>query len=484
MSPQLRQTLLVAGSTALAVWMGFAIADGNLGWPIFLAALTLAAALSRLLALPFDAILVGLVLAGFILGNRGFAQQMLIPNVPLLPAEIALLVAGSWRFFVWGFDRRLPLRRSALDWAVLAWLILGSARFLFDFPRHGLLAARDFAIVYYAAFFFIVRHLAATPRVWRYLDGCILAAFLGLPLTYALSTLLPGLLFEHLSFHGAPLIFFKDDLAITFFAVGSVHLYFRSADRYRIPCQLLAVGYAAFVLARDNRASVAGLGVAAGLLLAARRWPYPALLGVIVATGLIGLGGLASVGQNDWARDKLQAMADRAVSLVDFSGHASYSSQESGHKGDNNRFRLVWWKNVAEETWQRGPVFGLGFGEDLAAGFLREYYPDSAEDFTTRSPHNIHMTVFGRLGLAGITLWLGFCAILLQRTWRTLRSSPEPAAWATWCGLCIVLASASFGVVLEGPMGGVFFWSLLGLADASSAPKPVGAGEEPATASP
>ena len=34
----------------------------------------------------------------------------------------------------------------------------------------------------------------------------------------------------------------------------------------------------------------------------------------------------------------------------------------------------------------------------------------------------------------------------------------------TETGLIILLCSAMFGVVLEGPMGGILFWSFLGIA--------------------
>ena len=53
-------------------------------------------------------------------------------------------------------------------------------------------------------------------------------------------------------------------------------------------------------------------------------------------------------------------------------------------KGDNNRFRSVWWRTVVAETLAENPAFGLGFGHDLARNFLREFNPEMADDFTAR----------------------------------------------------------------------------------------------------
>jgi O-antigen ligase len=149
--------------------------------------------------------------------------------------------------------------------------------------------------------------------------------------------------------------------------------------------------------------------------------------------------------------------------MADVRGLQRYVSDESTFKGDNNRFRLVWWYSVARETWYGNPALGLGFGHDLAHNFIQEYSPDASEEFTTRSPHNIFLSVFGRMGLVGLGIWCAFCAVLLRRTWRALRRDENRVQWGLWCSACVMLVSATFGVVLEGPMGAVPFWVVLGL---------------------
>ena len=140
----------------------------------------------------------------------------------------------------------------------------------------------------------------------------------------------------------------------------------------------------------------------------------------------------------------------------------------SSDKGDNNRFRIIWWKNVARETLQTAPVMGLGFGADLARGFLAEYYPTSDVDFTARSPHNIFMTTLGRMGLLGALVLLGVYSAQARNTvrvGRAVRSDPTHPWPMTLEAACwVVMTSACFGVVLEGPMGAIPLWILLGRA--------------------
>jgi hypothetical protein len=50
-------------------------------------------------------------------------------------------------------------------------------------------------------------------------------------------------------------------------------------------------------------------------------------------------------------------------------------------------------------------------------------------------------------------------------SWRRDKTQGESPALFSMCW--VILVSACFGVVLEGPMGAVVFWTLLGLANAA-----------------
>jgi O-antigen ligase len=253
--------------------------------------------------------------------------------------------------------------------------------------------------------------------------------------------------------------------------IGSLLLFLRTKSRYRFAMAGLSGASFLLVAAGDNRAPLVAIGFAGLLLLLARRWQYPALQGVVAATSLLAVVTLANVFSNAWAERKLDGVNDRLASLVDFSGTGRYTSEQSFNKGENNRFRLVWWQIVVKETWTTNPVFGLGFGTDIARSFVGEYFPDGGEDFLARSPHNVFVTAFGRMGLAGVAVWLIFCGILVQQTWRAVRHTEQPENWALWCSACVILVSASFGVVLESPMGAVLFWTLVGLGHGAVVPR-------------
>jgi hypothetical protein len=75
------------------------------------------------------------------------------------------------------------------------------------------------------------------------------------------------------------------------------------------------------------------------------------------------------------------------------------------------------------------------------------------------------VTILGRLGLVGLLIFLGFLGLLATRTWRVVRDPESDATQvAQWIALWPIIVSACFGVVLEGPMGAVLFWTLLGIA--------------------
>ncbi|MCC6416232.1 MAG: hypothetical protein IT582_10015, partial [Opitutaceae bacterium] len=160
----------------------------------------------------------------------------------------------------------------------------------------------------------------------------------------------------------------------------------------------------------------------------------------------------------------------RAASIIDLAGTGRYTGADPFFKGDNNRFRMGWWHAVIMETWEGNPWFGLGFGGDLSSRFVMEYYPEDGDEFDTRSPHNIVLTLFGRAGLAGalpFVLLMGLIALRLVKS-----AVRRDAATGPWGAAWIILISACFGVVLEGPMGAVVFWSLLGLASATPTDPP------------
>ena len=211
------------------------------------------------------------------------------------------------------------------------------------------------------------------------------------------------------------------------------------------------------------RASMAAVVLTTVLWLAIGRWRIlAAQIAIISVASILTLAAVGLSGR-DLRTSAPYSAYEHAVSIFDPEGTGSYLNAESGDPGDNNRFRRIWWHSVFDETLSKNPVFGLGFGSDLATRFLADYDLLSDENFSARSPHSMVMTVFGRMGIVGLLAWIAVSVGLGRMVWRLFRRG-EPDGVGLASIVCITWISACFGVVLEGPMGAVVFWSVAGLA--------------------
>lgn len=454
----------------VAVLIAAQIATGTYGLAALLGVAAVSMCAVTLLRLPLDSLVLAAVVAGYILGNRGFAQLSLLPMFPLLPAEAALAVGGTWLLIRSALQRRLPWRADLLNAAVIAWIAIGAARIFPDLRLHGAVALRDFAMVYYALFFFLAQAQAEEPRRRTLLDRTVLVAVITLIPLFELFRRFPDFFLERLTVSGTPLIFFKGDLAATLLAVAALAAFQRHETTRRSAWLLVSAVAIVLVLSSESRAALVALVAATIWLAAAGRWRWFKVQAMGLVLAAIVLLGALAIGELRPGKNPLTPVLDRVASIVDPTGRSLTRTTEAANKLDNNQFRLVWWRTVLEETVAGGPWLGLGFGYDLSAGFVRVYYPDTDEEFTTRSPHNILLTVFGRMGAAGL---LAFVVVLLAaagQTFRALRSTaPHEPDGYRWLAAWVLFVSACFGVVLEGPMGAVVFWTLLGAANAASA---------------
>src|SRR5207248_9349956 len=92
------------------------------------------------------------------------------------------------------------------------------------------------------------------------------------------------------------------------------------------------------------------------------------------------------------------------------------------------------------------------------------------------NPHNGHLAMLARAGVPGLTLWA-----LVQVTWawsvlrayvwsRRLGERNWPELFLFLLGYWIAfMINASFDVYLEGPMGGIWYWTVYGVGLAAVA---------------
>ena len=202
------------------------------------------------------------------------------------------------------------------------------------------------------------------------------------------------------------------------------------------------------------------VGIAIVLLWRPRvKWYRPFVLIASIITLLFVFNASVSFEGNRSISISGQQIADNVTST--FGGEVA----DSGLEG-TREFRLDWWKQITGYTFG-GENFwmGKGYGINLADDDGHQITADES----LRSPHNATMAILARSGVPGLILWsvflVAFGSTLVRKA--SVRKVGYPdrkyALWllAYWAAF---LFNSSFDAFLDGPMGGVLFWSLVGLS--------------------
>jgi hypothetical protein len=189
-------------------------------------------------------------------------------------------------------------------------------------------------------------------------------------------------------------------------------------------------------------------------------WLRPATLVTLLLVGLLTLESLG-ISLDDGGRRNI-SIEQVVTNIVSTFG----IGDEVGNESDTRRWRLNWWSAIIDYTFN-GPYLwgGKGYGINLAQddGFRGRVNEDGD---TNRHPHNIVMNVLARSGVIGLALYLSFLIsfgrrLMLYALPRTPRG--DFALWLLSYWMAFFF-NAQFDVFLEGPMGGIWFWSLVGIA--------------------
>ena len=465
MNPRLRLALFLALGALLGIFIGVEIADEHYAWATVTAVVCFWIFAEWASAAPPDAWLLAGAVVGYVVGNRGFAQTQPAGNLPLLPAEAVLLVSVPAFVVRVAMKRVVGVRKDFLNYAILVWMLVGTARLPVDLARYGVMALRDYAMIYYASFFFISQAFGSSAASVGVLKRALTLSFVALLPAVIIVNVSPDFLYNHFTWNGIPLIYHKSDLIATSLAAGFFWLWTRGNESgHRFWFLLAGTSLLLIGLMASPRAAMAAVAVTTALWLLFRRWRIAAAqVGIVAAASILTLAVLGILGR-DIRTSAPYSAYEHAVSIFDPAGTGTYINGESGDPGDNNRFRIIWWGDVIHETLETNPVLGMGFGSDLAIRFLADYDLLSDENFSARSPHSIVMTVFGRMGIAGLLAWIVVSAGLARMAWRLIKRG-DPDGLGLTSIVCVTWISACVGVVLEGPMGAVVFWTVAGLAN-------------------
>ena len=435
---------VTAYSPLVGAGIGCAIAVGLLAIPlahhadrVFLAALAI-------------------LLGGYGFFGRGFAY---LGVAPIYVGEIVLGLAAVALVF--------GLRRFLLTWPhalIIAFIAYGLARTIPFIPVYGIDALRDAAIWIYALFALAVstlyrrEHLERMVNVYRFLIPIFV---IWVPISAASSIgwlAIPSPI-------GAFIYFKGGDMGVHLAGIGAfllVGLYARKqpslvTEAIVWPLWFVAVAMAGTINRGGLLSVVIALLAVFGLRVAHKWFSFFAVATALVIAALIvnpavdiGQGKTLSIGQ----------VTSNLVSVV------APSDDVPSRLAGTREWRIDWWSKIIDYT-VHGPYFWTGKGFGINLGLSDRISIEEA----VRSPHNGHMTVLARMGVPALLLWILLWTIfgvsLVKRIWAARRSGDtfvaSTGAWllALWLAM---MTNASFDVYLEGPQGGIWFWSVVGVA--------------------
>jgi O-antigen ligase len=410
---------------------------------------------------------VPLVLAGYALGDRGFAYLASVPGTPLFAGEMILLLGAAFVALATGYLRG-ALRNSLPMALLLVFLAWGLARTLPLIPLYGLNSIRDAALWYYALMAVLVATLVMAvpdlPHKWaRAYAPFVVVLLLWSPVALVLGNLtgpvIPGT-------GGVPFFSHKPgDIAVAV-ATAIAFLWLVPGHSLRGRARVLLTGLATVVILAGGTQNRGGLvaAVAAilltGALMGRQRWKMAA---VMIGTVLIGL--VVGWGLNV----QIPGFEGRDYSVAQLVENAASITQGQNSTGLGNTvvFRDELWSGAINLADAQGALAtGLGFGPNLA----QELGFSEGVSLPLRSPHNSHIDILARMGIVGLILWVAFWAswyVVMFRRSRYGSSflSPERRGILLVCvvGVTATLINAYFDPTLENPHGAIWLWTLVGL---------------------
>jgi O-antigen ligase len=365
--------------------------------------------------------------------------------------------------------RRLRDGRSAgpgdwILWSLLPWLLVGLYELVRGLAVGPTLALRDFAIIYYAAFFYVA---AAVCDRWPRVAAVCLAFWVGTVVSlmaavvqYADVGLWPhgrwpergdtlpgyyGIYFLVAVLAGTaiwPRLERRGRWIFSVYASLATFALFFSQQRSLMIA--FAIGFFTLLMGR----AVAGVSLRPVWRLAAGIAAAALVLEVARRAG--GAGGAPPFAPVQLLMQKTgeTAVANPAGGELELTGTA--------------RFRQDAWA----EAWRRfraQPLRGEGFGTPFV------FYDTGLQRWWTQDvrPHNAYLTVLYKMGVAGFAAFALVHVTFYRRVWGALRAARASVGHAAMWGLMSALVGmqvyACANLFFESPFLAVVYWSVMGL---------------------
>jgi len=401
-------------------------------------------------------------LLGYAVFGKGWAYvgvpPLFIGELVLLSGVVVLLACTPW----WTILKALPA------WPLLALMIWGTVRTLPYLSVHGIDAMRDAVIWGYGAFAFIVFGcLVAAPSMLPRLVSqyCrFTRIFLVCVPVVAILTMFMGDTVPRWPSTDIPIVHSKAGDVLVH--LGAILAFWSTGLGRPVALPLVILFTANLAIMGQSRGGL--LAFLAGFLVCVLTRPHARALRLVLAAAICGLVVLAATN----VQFQVPGRA-RAISFEQFIENVASISSESqaGDLDGTKQWRLDWWATIVDYT-IHGDYFweGKGFGINLADDDGFQLGREDVGDQALRSPHNGHLTILARAGVPGLLLWgltqLGWAVAVLRFYVKSRLNHHDD-----WSGLFLVLlvywlgfmVNAAFDVFLEGPMGGIWYWSIYGV---------------------
>jgi hypothetical protein len=473
-SPFWRALIVIVPGLLLAILLATKTGEGDLPVPLYflIGVVVLLGVKIFTKRIRLEALVLGVLLFGYIVGQSGFGHFSVSPRRGIYLGEIGLVICMATLFMRRAFTRERLIPSNTLAWAISAFVVIGGFRFLYDLRNsvEPVVVTRDFATIYYAGFYFIAFGICRHSGSRLFLQRMITIALVCAIFVSGVFFVVPSV-FNHFLVHDRPFIEPRADLMGSFMGFACICFFINSQVKGH-SVRWTALSFAAFIalLLPLSRATFLGFAAAVIVLILSGQTKFLLRLAVFVVIGIMILTPIALLVRNTGEETYATTLRDKILSIVDpFGSKRTFASSVGDVAAGNNEFRAVWWKSVIDEVNEKSPLVGLGFGYDLAKRFLRSYTaPLNTYEFDTRSPHSILLTVYGRMGAIGILAFALIVLQILRSSWSCAtavrRGKTSPIDIGLWCGAVGILVTSCFGVMLEGPMAAIVFWSLLGMA--------------------
>ena len=419
---------------------------------------------------PVFLVALGIALAGYATLGRGFAY-LGVP--PIFIGEMIL----AFGLLTWTLTSGQHVFRSGLSWMVVLLMGIGAIGTFRWIGTYGLDSIRDGALWGYGLFALLVGTFLLRGRGRILTVVRVYAKWMPWFLIFIPITMFIYLFLNHAiprwPISNVPVLNPKGgDIAVhlagamAFLALGIHRL--RAIQRNQLFNKMDWLLWTLLIIASitvlTGRAALLTIASTALLLLILRpskHWIKPVSIGSVLVILAIALD--AEFRGDDRPRSvSPQALIQTFESI--------FSETGVGYHDGSRRWRLEWWGDIWNYT-VRGKYFwtGKGYGINLADADGFQVFGASHGQAVLRSPHNSHLTFLARSGVPGFTVWvtlqLLFALALIQAYRKSRRRDREDLAklnlWvlAYWWAFMV---NAGFDVFLEGPQGGIWFWSVFG----------------------